>query len=115
MVFNSELRLPIVRYLNLSISSEFLQQLQIIGFGDIGTAWVGLSPYSDENPLNSEDFEQGPISVNVQYVREPIVRSSGFGLRSKLFGYFIRGDVAWGFEDGYWNDPVYYISMTLDF
>ena len=115
VVYNAEFRLPIVKFLNLQFSSEFLQQLQVIGFSDIGTAWVGKSPYSDENPLNTEDFVQGPISVNVHYVRDPIVRSLGYGLRSKLFGYFARIDYAWGYEDGTWLDPAFYLSMSLDF
>jgi hypothetical protein len=32
-----------------------------------------------------------------------------------LLGYFIRGDMAWGVEDGKIGQPVYYLSLSLDF
>ena len=115
IVYNAELRWPIVRYLNLQPSSEFLQEFQLLGFADIGTAWVGSSPFSDENPLNNESYENGPISVDVHYIRDPIVRSLGYGLRSKLFGYFVRADFAYGYEDGTWLDRSFFLSMSLDF
>ena len=115
IVYNAELRWPIVRYLNLQPSSEFLQEFQLLGFADIGTAWVGSSPFSDENPLNNESYENGPISVDVHYIRDPIVRSLGYGLRSKLFGYFVRADFAYGYEDGTWLDRSFFLINEFRF
>ena len=49
-VINSELRFPIFSYLaNRPLRSDFINNFQIIAFGDLGTAWTGLTPYSDDN------------------------------------------------------------------
>ncbi len=42
LLLNSELRVPIFRYLfNRPIRSDFLNNFQVVAFGDIGTAWTG--------------------------------------------------------------------------
>jgi hypothetical protein len=117
VLINSELRLPIVRYFtNRPLRSEFLNSLQIIGFGDVGTAWTGLNPYSEDNALYTQIFEQYPIKVTLTSQRDPIVGGTGFGLRSKVFGYYIRADWAWGIEDLKMADKsTFYLSFSLDF
>ena len=41
-LINSEIRWPFVRYFaGHPLRSNFLNSLQIVGFGDIGTAWTG--------------------------------------------------------------------------
>jgi len=41
-VLNTEIRLPVFRYLsNHPIKSDFLNNFQIVTFGDAGTAWTG--------------------------------------------------------------------------
>ncbi len=116
LVFNSELRFPVFAYLfNTPIRSELIRNFQLIGFGDLGTAWEGPSPFSQENPFNTEDLERGPVRVSTQYFRNPIVAGYGFGLRTVLFGYFIRIDRAWGFDSGQVRDPLWYFSLSLDF
>ncbi|MEI6123242.1 MAG: hypothetical protein WCQ95_06385 [Bacteroidota bacterium] len=115
-VLNSELRFPIVRYFSKKpLKNNFITNLQLIGFGDIGTAWVGWNPYSDENTLVKEVVQQGPIKVTLIKKRDPLVGGFGFGLRSKLFGYFIRADYAWGVENAVIQKGVFYISLGLDF
>ena len=114
---NAEIRIPIFRYaLNRPLRSEFLNNFQIVPFFDIGTAWVGSNPYSDENTFNQKIYEQGPVKARVINVRDPIVAGTGTGLRSKLFGYFVRFDVAWGIQDfEIAEKPIYYLSLGLDF
>ena len=115
-VINSELRWPIFRYLiNRPIKSNFLYNFQIVGFGDIGTAWTGLHPFSDENSLNREQIQQGSVLITVQNRREPIVGGFGLGARTKFLGYFIRVDYAWGVENRKLNDGFWYISLSMDF
>jgi WD40 repeat protein len=115
-VINSELRWPIFRYLiNRPIKSNFLYNFQIIGFGDIGTAWTGLQPFSEENSLNREEIQQGSILITVKNRREPIVGGFGLGARTKFLGYFIRVDYAWGVENRKINDGFWYISLSTDF
>jgi hypothetical protein len=117
------------RYLSTKpIRSDFLNNFQIIGFGDIGTAWNGPSPYSDDNSLNTTYIgaQGNPITVILKNQREPIIGGYGFGLRSRILGYFVRVDWAWGVEDGHVlpknGDPnnrhkptMVYLSFSLDF
>jgi hypothetical protein len=116
MVINSELRVPIIRYLyNRPIRSDFLNNFQFVAFGDVGTAWTGITPYSDDNTLFTNYIIQPPLVIKVQLLKEPVVEGVGLGLRSRILGYFVRGDVAWGIEDGRVGKPVYYLSLSLDF
>ncbi len=116
-VLNSELRFPVFRYFaNHPIKSDFLNNFQVVGFGDVGTAWTGLHPYSDENFLYTNHIEQAPLNITVKVQKDPIVGGFGFGARTRLLGYFIRADLAWGVED-YEVQPgtVFYFSLSLDF
>ncbi|MEN8927256.1 MAG: hypothetical protein ABF240_00155, partial [Flavobacteriales bacterium] len=115
-VLNSELRWPIFRYFSeYPIQSNFLASFQIVGFGDVGTAWTGANPYSVENSFNTRKVSQKPLIITLQNQREPIIFGYGFGLRAELFGYFIRYDWAWGVEDGVGSGRVNYFSLSLDF
>ena len=121
-VLNSELRFPIFKYFSDRPSkSDFLNNFQIIGFGDVGAAWTGLHPYSDENPFNTEVIEQPvgvdipTLTITIERQREPIIGGFGIGLRSRIWGYFIRFDYAWGVNDGVVMDPMPYLSLSLDF
>jgi hypothetical protein len=115
-VLNSELRFPIVRYFSKRpLKNNFITNLQIVGFGDIGTAWLGWNPYSEENTLTKTFIQRGPMSITVIKKRDPLVGGFGVGLRTKLLGYFIRADYAWGVENAVIQKPVFYISLGLDF
>lgn len=117
-LINSELRVPVVKYFaSNNVRSNFLRNLQLVGFFDVGTAWQGLSPFNDDNPLNTIEIENpnSPVSVTVNYFRNPVVAGYGFGMRSVLFGYFIKLDYAWGIETGVVQDPMIYLSLGLDF
>jgi len=116
-VVNSELRLPIVSYFaNRPIRNDFLQNLMVVGFADVGTAWNGPSPYAKENVINTITI---PLGTGGQIVldsqKEPIIFGTGVGLRSRLFGYYVRADWAWGIEDGIVLPNVFYISLSTDF
>lgn len=115
-VINSELRFPVFRYLsNRPLRSDFLNNFQILAFGDLGTAWTGTTPYSDENALFTRIIQRGPLLITVREQRQPFVGGAGFGARARLLGYFLRADYAWGIEDMVVNKPVFYISLSLDF
>jgi Tol biopolymer transport system component len=115
-VFNSEIRFPVFRYFSKNpIKSDFLYNFQLVGFGDVGTAWTGLHPYSDDNFLYTRKIEQPPLNITVKVQKEPIVGGFGLGARTRLLGYFIRGDVAWGVEDAKVTPAVFYFSLSLDF
>jgi hypothetical protein len=115
-VINSELRLPIFKYLiNQPIKSDFIQNFQIIAFGDIGSAWVGRTPFSEENTSNTTFIDANPLFITLKNQREPIIGGYGWGLRSRLWGYFIRADWAWGVENYEIQPRVFYLSFSLDF
>jgi hypothetical protein len=116
MLINSELRMPLFRYLyNRPIKSDFLNNFQVVGFVDAGTAWTSWNPYSDENSLYTKYIYNGSLRIKVENQRDPMVGGFGFGLRTRVLGYFMRGDLAWGVEDGVIYKPVFYFSLSLDF
>jgi len=115
-LFNSEIRWPFIRYFaGHPLRSNFLNSLQVVGFGDIGTAWTGSSPWSGENAWDNEIIESGSIKVVLDSNREPIVAGFGAGVRAQLMGYFIRADWAWGIENNYILPKIFYLSFSLDF
>ena len=115
-VINTEFRIPIIRYFaKRPINSSFLYNLQIIAFGDLGGAWTGLSPWTSENAYDNQTLIVDPITVIVDNDRNPIVGGFGFGFRSKLLGYFVRTDWAWGVENAMILPHIFYLSLSLDF
>ncbi len=118
VVINSELRFPIFKYFfKRPIRSDFIQNFQIIGFGDLGTAWTGDSPYAENNSLNTTVVGSSitPLIITLKTQHNPIVGGYGWGVRSRVFGYFIRIDRAWGVQDGIVLKPLWYLSLSLDF
>lgn len=120
MVINSELRVPLFSYLaKKPLKSPFLNNFQIVGFFDIGSAFKGLTPFDEENPYSTEDVNTGPgpVVVTVNYYRNPTVFGYGAGIRTTLLGYFFRVDAGWG-RDGKsksGNKPLWYFSISKDF
>lgn len=115
-VWNSELRWPLVRtFTNKPIKSMFLENLQAIGFVDVGTAFNGNTPFSQDNAFNKRILKEGSMKIEVSSLREPIIGGYGFGFRSMLLGYFVRLDWAWGYEKGLFPERITYLSLGLDF
>ncbi len=115
-LINSELRLPFVRYIaNYPLSNAFFENLMVVGFFDIGTAWTGFSPWSRQNGYDRDFINKGNVEVEIDAQRDPIVAGYGFGFRSQLLGYFIRLDWARGIENMQVLPHVFYFSLALDF
>jgi len=116
VLINSEIRWPIVRYLaGHPLRSNFLNSLQVVGFGDIGTAWSGKNPWAGSNAYDNEVIINGPVKVTLDSNRQPIVAGFGAGARAQIFGYFVRADWAWGIENSYILPRIFYLSFSLDF
>ncbi len=116
VLMNTELRIPIFKYISKRIRSPFFRNFQAVGFFDVGTAWSGEDPFSTDNPLNTSVINNGDlVSVKVNYFRDPVVAGYGVGVRSVLFGYLVRVDYAWGIETRRVQDPQLYISLGMDF
>jgi len=115
-LINSELRWPVIRYLaGHPLRSNFLNSIQVVGFGDIGTAWSGLSPWKGENGYDTDIITNGPVTVTLDSNRQPIVAGFGAGMRAQVLGYFVRADWAWGIENSYILPKIFYLSFSLDF
>jgi hypothetical protein len=116
LLANSEFRFPVFSYLlNNPISSDFVRNFQLVAFGDIGLAWSGFNPYDPSNSLYTSYVSSGPLNISVEIQKEPLVGGFGFGARTTLLGYFVRGDVAWGVEDRKLGKALFYLSFSLDF
>jgi outer membrane protein assembly factor BamA len=116
LIANAEVRWPLFRYfIRKPIKSDFVENFQMVTFFDAGTAWTGANPYSDDNLFNQTVAVKNPVTVTISNNREPIVYGYGFGLRSRVLGYFVRADWAWGVDDGRILDRVFYLSLNMDF
>ncbi len=121
MIFNSELRVPIFSLIaKKSFKSAFIQNFQLAGFFDVGSAFNGLTPFNKNNPFVTERVtpgaQQTPVVVDVKYYRNPTVMGTGFGLRTLLLGYLMKLDWAWGIDGKIVNKkPMWIFSFSKDF
>ncbi|MEP6684142.1 MAG: hypothetical protein ABJA35_12815 [Parafilimonas sp.] len=122
LVINSELRLPVfTTFFSSPINNAFVRNFQLIQFFDLGTAWNG--PIS--NIKRPEIIYQGPddpfggispLSVRVRAGGlGPLAGGYGFGARSTLLGYFIRGDIGWQMRGIFRGPAIFYFSLGFDF
>jgi len=117
-VLNNEIRVPLFQYIaNRPLSSDFLNNFQIVGFVDAGSAWTGISPFSKESAYHIENVTTGGanITIIIDKNRSPIVWGYGFGIHSRLFGYYVRADWAWGVDKMVVMPKMFYLSLNLDF
>jgi outer membrane protein assembly factor BamA len=115
VVLNSELRFPIIACLISKPMKSWLQNFQVVGFVDFGSAWVGINPWSKDNAIYKETKQIGNLTVEITKELEPFVGGIGFGIRTELFGYDIRVDRGYGVENGRLNQGVWYLSIGIDF
>lgn len=115
-VYNMEWRIPVcVLAANYKLRSEALRTFQVVSFFDLGTAWTGPSPLSDENYFNKQTIVDKPALIELNKTREPVIAATGLGLRSKIFGYFVRLDLGWGIENFQFTPrPRLFFTLTND-
>lgn len=113
---SNELRIPLFSYFSRKpLKSDFLENFMLIGFNDIGAAWTGKNPYSSDNAFNNTTYNGHNYSVNVENQKEPVVYSYGFGIRSRIFGYYVRLDWGYGIDDHIVMPSIKQLSLSLDF
>ena len=118
LLFNAELRFPLVKYFYRGpISSNFFRNLQVVGFYDIGSAWTGVPPFMRENSINTVRKlpSENPFRAVIQNYKNPWLSSFGFGLRTVLLGYYAKFDVAYPMEDYKVSDPRIHLTLGYDF
>ncbi|MFT5723940.1 MAG: hypothetical protein ACI9JN_001057 [Bacteroidia bacterium] len=113
---NTELWVPMHTYFGKRpLKSNLLQNLWLISFADVGTAWYGKSPKDKTNISNITTIEDGRLSITIFNARNPIIYSGGFGLRTTFFGYFMRYDLAWTYDNNVLNSRVSRVSLGRAF
>ncbi len=115
-VVNAELRFAVFKSIvKKPLSNEFLKNFTITAFADAGTAFTGNTPKDPSNPFNTIYLNYPNYSISVTSGRSPWLLGSGLGIRSRILGYFIKYDYAWGYREGRWQRAVGYLSLGLDF
>ena len=95
-------KIPLVKALfNNEVSSEFLNNFQLISFFDLGSSWDENSPFSSQSDVNTWIIKE-PGSVfqaEIENSKNPWLASYGFGIRSLITDYYIKLDIAKPIED----------------
>ncbi len=116
LLLNAELRVPLIRYLyNGPISNNFFRNLQLTAFTDIGSAWSGVSPFTQNNKINRETKGNQLYTAEVTNYISPWLIGYGGGLRTLFLGYYAKLDVGWGILNYQIQTPKIYLSVGYDF
>ncbi|MEL0008416.1 MAG: hypothetical protein VW741_00950 [Flammeovirgaceae bacterium] len=118
LVLNSELRAPVVKALaGGSVSSSFLNSLQIAGFFDLGSSWNINSPFSSKSDVNTWIIKE-PGSVfqaEIENSKNPWLASYGLSIRSFISDYYVKIDLAKPIEDYQIKSTKFHISFGYSF
>jgi hypothetical protein len=115
-ILNTELRIPVVStFYNGPVRSSFMNNLMLVQFVDVGSAWVGKSPWSEENPNRTKLFIGDFYRITATADRNPIFTGIGGGLRSKILGYYVKYDFGWGTREGKQGSVRQYFTLGMDF
>jgi hypothetical protein len=114
---NTEIRLPLFSYLyQKPIRYDIIKSFMLVGFADLGSAWIGSNPYSPGNPYNTLYYYSPNYTLSVSANRNPFIYSYGVGARIRIAGYYLKYDLGRGFgqsvNTGSW---LGHLSLGLDF
>ena len=56
--------------------------------------WNGISPYDPEKAIHPRTLDFGNLRIVLDSQKEPIIAGIVLGVRTRLFGYFLRFDYA---------------------
>ena len=117
LLFNAELRIPLIRALsNGPVSSNFFRNMQLTAFYDIGTSWSGKPPFNSGNSVSYDIISDGgPFKAEIKNYLNPWLYSYGVGLRSMMLGYYVKFDLAWPVENYKVQDPRLHVTLGFDF
>jgi hypothetical protein len=93
-----------------------LKNLQLVAFVDAGAAWTGLLPTTDNmsTTYTFPNIYSPPSNVTMTItVPNGLAVGYGPGLRTSLFGYFMRLDAAWNIQG--LRKPIFYFALGTDF
>lgn len=118
MTFSAELRIPIIRYIMRGpIQSNFFRNLMFVGFYDVGSAWTGVSPFKEENSVNTVTVKNpgSPFQATLRNSQSPWLASAGFGLRTVMLGYYMKFDFAKPIENFELGKLKFYLTLGHKF
>jgi Tol biopolymer transport system component len=116
MLLNAEFRVPLVRALtNGPIASNFFRNLQFTAFYDVGTSWSGPPPFSSGNGVSFQVIETGPFEAQIKNYLNPWLYSYGLGVRTVVFSYYLKFDLAWPVENYQVGKPRGFLTLGFDF
>lgn len=98
---NAELRVPLVKR---PIRYSPFYGLQASAFLDIGSVWG-----------NQELSDTRRFFNRIDPVVEELLAGAGAGVRTLLFGYPLRMDLAWPYDGAEIRRPVLHVSVGMDF
>lgn len=117
-LLNVELRLPVLTtFLKRPIQSGFLRHMQLVGFMDAGSAWNNLIPTEANigngyTLVNAAPNQPPSVILTISNSARSLGMGYGAGLRTMLFGYFLRVDCASSIEG---TKPIWHFSIGSDF
>jgi len=116
LLFNAELRVPLVKVLSSGpVNSTFFRNMQFVGFYDIGTAWSGSPPFSNQQSVSYRVIKQGAFEAQVKDYLNPWIYSYGTGIRTVLFSYYVKFDLAWPVQNYEVGKPRAFVTLGFDF
>jgi len=116
MALNQEVRLsPSGWRSSVPSGSEFYRSLNLIGFMDFGSSWRNGNFWSIDSLLFPNYVHSGNVHVQIDRRLSPLLWSMGFGIKARVWGYSIRVDRAWSWENYTKLPPQWVFSMGMDF
>lgn len=116
LLANFELRMPLASiFYSGPVGSSFIKNFQLVGFFDIGSSWTGISPFKEGNNISTIIIEDSNFEAQIQTFKNPWLMGYGLGMRSVIFGYFMKFDLAFPYEDDQVGDAKFYVTLGHDF
>lgn len=116
MLMNAEFRVPVAKALsNTPISSNFFRNMQLIAFYDIGTSWSGPAPFNSGTSVRIDRIKNGPFEIDIKNFLNPWLYSYGAGMRTVIFGYYMKFDLAWPVQNFEVGRPQFLFTLGFDF
>ncbi len=116
MLANMELRMPLASiFYSGPVGSSFIKNFQLVAFFDIGSAWSGVSPFNEGNNISTVVVRDNNFEARIQTFKSPWLMGYGGGIRSMIFGYFMKFDLAFPFENNEVGDAKFYVTLGHDF
>jgi hypothetical protein len=99
------------------IVAEMFNNFSISTFIDMGTAFFGSSSYHPANTFGTRTISSstGSVVAEVKSYQNPVMLGTGVGLSTQMYGYRLRMDYAFGFEEFIQTQTNWHIGIGRAF